>query len=147
VLSAAFEREGAAEQLGRGASPTRFEAELCVDGIRRQQVVEPRRRAVGGVAEPVDVAVREDDEVARPEARLLGVVCDLQPAGADGDDVEGSQAVRLDAEAPGSAQRRSAEDGAGDAQVPEQGVDLVRRGRARQQFRQRGPPWRLAGSR
>jgi hypothetical protein len=146
-MLASLEREGAAEKFGRRPAASRLEPKLRVDRILRQQVLEPRRGAVGGVAEPVDATAREDDEVSRAKARLVSVVAYLEPARAGCDDVERGETVRLDAEAPRRAQGRAAVDATRDAEIAKQGIDLVGLDRAREQFRQRDSPWPLAASR
>src|SRR5205823_5568308 len=126
MLPASLEREGATKELGDRASTARAQAELRVDGILGEQILEPERRAAGIVAQPVRVAARENQEIARAERSWLSVLIDLEPAASCGDDMKGREPTGVHAEAPGRAQRRAAEDGARDAEVAQQGVDRVR---------------------
>jgi hypothetical protein len=95
----------------------------------------------------VEVASGEDDEVAGVQGRVRFVSVDLEPACSPGDDVEGGEAVRADAKAPGRAQGRAAVDRARDAEIAQQRLDFVGLCRAREQSCQCGSPFRLPASR
>ena len=69
MVPASLEREGAAEELGDRASTSRTKAELGVDGILGEEILEPERRAAGIVAQPMRIAARENQEIARADGR------------------------------------------------------------------------------
>ena len=76
-MPASLEHEGAAEELGDGARASRAEAELGVDGIPAEQILEPERRAARIVAQPVRVAAGEDQKVTGVKPLGLFLAIDL----------------------------------------------------------------------
>jgi hypothetical protein len=133
VAAAAVDSERTAEELGRSTAAAAAQPQLGVHGVRGEQVLEPERGAPGLVAQPVRVAARKDQEIAR--VQLPRLVVDLEPAFSPGDDVEGGESARLDAEAPRGSERGAAVERARHAQVAEEGVDGVRLVGAREPIR------------
>src|SRR5262249_13966294 len=106
--------------------------EVVVDGLLREEILEPEGRTLRVVAQPVHRSMRQDRQIAGAESSRLDLAVGLEPALARSHDVKRRAAVLPDAEAPGSAQLRSAEDRARDPEIAQQRVDRVGLGRVRE---------------
>src|SRR5919201_2385859 len=110
--------EAAAEEVA--GLPSSAMSQLAVD--RRsvsEDPVEPEDGAVGRIAHEVQLAPRQDHEVAGQDPDRFSAAVDLEPGGEVGEEVEHRVAPGCHFEAPGRAHLRDAVKGAADAEPQE----------------------------